>query len=407
MSHLHSKILLIVTGSIACYKAADLTSKLRQLGFQIRVVLSNSASQFISPITFEALSGEKVYTSLWEKDESLAHIDLVRWSDLVLVAPATADFIAHLASGRANDLPLALSIAHDFKKPFLIAPAMNPAMYQHPATQANLKKLEGWGYSILPSPKGLMACQETGNGRMLETPELIESIHYFLSPKKYKPQNVLVTSGGTAVRIDSVRYVTNFSTGRSGFQLTKSLLRAGHAVTLIRSKNSSQFDSSLLFYQLMGSLKIIEFETPDDLERILNSVASSNQPDALIQIAAISDFDIVNPSMEKIDSSNRVSIELTPRIKTIQTFYKNFPKVPIMAFKLTTKETEETKVKMKISALFKTPSVVKVIHNTLESVRSSKPSYNIWDSNLNLVTKCTGTEELGQWLIEDLGRIKV
>jgi phosphopantothenoylcysteine decarboxylase/phosphopantothenate--cysteine ligase len=407
MSHLQSKILLIVTGSIACYKAADLTSKLRQLGFQIRVVLSNSASQFISPITFEALSGEKVYTSLWEKDESLAHIDLVRWSDLVLVAPATADFIAHLASGRANDLPLALSIAHDFKKPFLIAPAMNPAMYQHPATQANLKKLEGWGYSILPSPKGLMACQETGNGRMLETPELIESIHYFLSPKKYKPQNVLVTSGGTAVRIDSVRYVTNFSTGRSGFQLTKSLLRAGHAVTLIRSKNSSQFDSSLLFYQLMGSLKIIEFETPDDLERILNSVASSNQPDALIQIAAISDFDIVNPSMEKIDSSNRVSIELTPRIKTIQTFYKNFPKVPIMAFKLTTKETEETKVKMKISALFKTPSVVKVIHNTLESVRSSKPSYNIWDSNLNLVTKCTGTEELGQWLIEDLGRIKV
>jgi phosphopantothenoylcysteine decarboxylase/phosphopantothenate--cysteine ligase len=403
MSHLQNKILLIVTGSIACFKAADLTSKLRQLGFQIRVVLSNSAAQFISPITFEALSGEKVYTSLWEKGESLAHIDLVRWADLVLVAPATADFIAGLVSGRANDLPLALSLAHDFKKPFLIAPAMNPAMYQHPATQANLKKLAEWGYFVLPSPEGLMACQETGQGRMLETPELIESIDYFLYPKKHPSQNIVITSGGTLVPIDSVRYVTNFSTGRTGFELARSLLRAGHTVTLIRSKNSSSFDSFLLFYQLLGKLKIIEFETPNDLENNLNLFAASNHLNALIQCAAISDFDIVNPLSGKIDSSNSVSIKLKPRTKTIQTFYKNFPKVPIIAFKLTPEGLHQSKVKLKISTLFNTPSVVKVIHNTFESVRSSNPVYNIWDSNLNLVTKCIGTHELGQWLIDDLG----
>jgi len=398
-----TKILLIVTGSIACYKAADLTSKLRNLGYQIKVVLSEGATQFITPLTFEALSGNKVHTSIWDKDESLAHIDLVRWADLVLVAPATAEFISRLAQGRTNTLPLALSIAHDFKKPFLIAPAMNPAMLKHPATQDNMSKLSGWGYHILPSPDGLMACQEIGSGRMLEADELIEAINYYLCPKVESPKKLILTCGGTSIPIDSVRRITNFSSGKTGFLITKELLRAGHQVTLLRSRGSKIFDSKILFYAYTNQLILREFDTPDELDMELEGVASEVCPDALIQCAAISDFNLANTHLGKVDSKQTLSLALKPREKSLVRFHSKFPSVKIIAFKLTV-GAHKSKLKIKLSELFDCPMVVKVIHNTLESVLSSAPNYNVYTSNLKSIFFSNTTNELGRWLGQDLGR---
>jgi len=402
---LNKKILLIATGSIASYKSADLTSKLRQLGAIVKVVLSESATQFISPITFEALSGEKVFTSLWEKGETLAHIELVRWADLILVAPATADFIAHLAQGRAGDLPLAMSIAHDFKKPFLIAPAMNPAMFQHPSTQENISKLKNWGYNILPSPEGFMACQETGSGRMLETSDLIEALHESLADKGNNLKHLLLTCGGTSTPIDSVRFITNISSGKTGFELAKCLLRAGHRVTLLRAKSSAQFDSSLRYYTLTGQLKILSFFTVNDLESELIRIASEAEIHNLIQCAAISDFDIHDPIVGKLPSQNEYTLQLRPRKKSIQTFAEKFPNIPIIAFKLTV-NIEAEDLKSKLMSLFENSSVLSVIHNTLERVTSGDPTYKVYNSNLNVVSEFSDTQSLGVWLSHELGRIK-
>lgn len=402
----NKKILLIVTGSIASYKAADITSKLRQLGAVVKVVLSKSATKFISPITFEALSGQNVHTSLWEKNEALSHIELVRWADLILVAPATADFISHLSQGRANDLPLAMSIAHDFKKPFLIAPAMNPAMYQHPSTQENMSKLMSWGYIMLPSPEGLMACQETGSGRMLETSEIIEAIQHSIAVKVNQPRHVLLTCGGTSTPIDSVRLITNISTGKTGFELTRCLLRAGHRVTLLRSKSSAQFDSSLYYYTLAGQLKIVPFFTADELDLELMRVASEAEIHSLVQCAAISDFDIPHTASGKLTSQSSHTLQLKPRKKSIYSFAEKFPNIPIVAFKLTV-NMKPDELQTKLEPLFRTSSVVKVVHNTFESVLSDRPSYKVYNSKFDILSEFSNTHALGLWLSHELGRYKL
>lgn len=404
LSESKNKILLIVTGSIACYKSADLTSKLKQAGYRVKVVLSESAQQFVTPLTFEALSGEKVHTSLWEPDESLAHIDLVRWADLVLVAPATADFLAHLAQGRAQNLSLALSIAHDFSKPFLIAPAMNPAMYQHPSVQENLVKLKNWGYMILPSPEGLMACQESGSGRMLEVSELIEAVESALTLQVTSPKKVILTCGGTSTAIDSVRRITNFSSGQTGFEISKQLLRAGHQVTLIRSKQSRNLDASLGFHSLTSRLRILEFESADELDSQLFKAASLAPTDYLIQCAAISDFDIAETAKGKISSKAELNLKLVPRKKSLVTFCEQFPSIKVVAFKLTVNATIAD-VEQKLSELVSIPSIEKVIHNHFESVISVNPNYTVFNRDLSSSAKCENVLELGQWMSNYLGRL--
>jgi len=194
------KILFKITGSIAAYKSAYLISKLVQNGFEVKVVATDYALKFIGKATLEGLTGNKVFTDSFEEGEMMSHINLNKWADLTIICPATANTINKLAVGIADNLLTSLFLAHDRTKPYLIAPAMNTLMYEHPATQASLKKLKEWGAQILPTSEGYLACGDTGKGKLLEPDVIYE---YILSALKKNETHekrklkILITSGGT------------------------------------------------------------------------------------------------------------------------------------------------------------------------------------------------------------------
>ena len=233
MAELSGKcIVLGVTGGIAAYKAAELTRLLVKAGATVDVVMTEAATHFVSAVTFQALSGRPVWTSLWsDENRSMAHIDLTRGADAVLVAPATADFLARLAHGMANDLLTTLCQARDC--PLLVAPAMNRQMWEQPATQRNMAQLEADGVIVLGPAAGEQACGEVGEGRMLEAQELFDELLAFLQPKSLAGKKVLLTAGPTFEALDPVRGLTNTSSGKMGFALAQACAEAGAEVTLV------------------------------------------------------------------------------------------------------------------------------------------------------------------------------
>jgi len=234
MSTLSNKrILLGVTGGIAAYKSADLVRRLRQQGAQIRVVMTTAACEFITPLTMQALSGNPVHTGLLDHDAeaAMSHIQLARWADMVLVAPATANFIARLAHGLADDLLSTLCLAADI--PLLVAPAMNQQMWLNQATQANCGILAQRGIRLLGPAVGDQACGETGPGRMLEPLELISAVATLFHTGQLSGVHVMVSAGPTREPIDPVRFISNRSSGRMGYALAHAALEAGAQVTLI------------------------------------------------------------------------------------------------------------------------------------------------------------------------------
>jgi phosphopantothenoylcysteine decarboxylase / phosphopantothenate---cysteine ligase len=234
---LHGRHLVLgLTGGIACYKAAELTRELVRAGATVQVVMSEAATQFITPVTMQALSGRSVYTSSWDPREPnhMAHINLSRQADAILVAPASADFIARAASGRADDLLGLLCLARPIERcPLLVAPAMNREMWAHPATQRNVAQLRADGAVVLGPAAGDQACGETGDGRMLEALELRDELEAFFTPKVLGGRRVLVTAGPTFEAIDPVRGITNHSSGKMGFAIARAAADAGAAVTLV------------------------------------------------------------------------------------------------------------------------------------------------------------------------------
>lgn len=229
-------LVLGLSGGIACYKSAELCRALIKAGATVQVVMTEAAEQFITPVTMQALSGRPVYTSQWDSREpnSMAHINLSREADAILVAPCSADFMAKLLHGRADDLLSLMCLARPIDKvPLLIAPAMNREMYAHPATQRNFVQLEADGAKILGVGNGFQACGETGDGRMLEPEQLLEDIIAFFAPKVLAGQRVLVTAGPTYEAIDPVRGITNLSSGKMGFAIARAAREAGAEVTLV------------------------------------------------------------------------------------------------------------------------------------------------------------------------------
>ena len=209
-----SKIVFVLTGSIAAYKACDALSRLVQLGHRVRTVATPSALKFVGAATLEGLSGERVLSDLFEPGSALEHIDLGRWADAVVVCPATANTINRFAAGLSDDLPGALFLAHDRSKPFLVAPAMNPAMWSHPATRESVCRLAGWGVRFIAVGSGRTACGELGDGRLAEPADIVAAVEAALPGPR--PPAVLVTSGGTAEPMDGVRVITNLSTAGPG-----------------------------------------------------------------------------------------------------------------------------------------------------------------------------------------------
>jgi len=229
-------IVLGLSGGIACYKSAELLRELLRHGASVQVVMTEAAAMFITPVTMQALSGRSVYTSQWDGREpnAMAHINLTRQADAVLVAPASADFMAKLAQGRADELLSLLCLARPIERcALLLAPAMNREMWMHPATQRNLAQLRADGSTILGPGTGDQACGEVGDGRMLEATELCAELVAFFQPKLLAGKRLLITAGPTFEAIDPVRGITNLSSGKMGFAIARAAQEAGATVTLV------------------------------------------------------------------------------------------------------------------------------------------------------------------------------
>ena len=229
-------IVLGLSGGIACYKSAELVRELVRAGASVQVVMTEAAQAFITPVTMQALSGQPVVCSQWDAREpnNMAHINLSRAADAILVAPASADFIAKIAQGRADELLSLLCLARPIAQcPLLLAPAMNREMWDHPATRRNLAQAVADGASVLGPGNGDQACGETGDGRMLEAEELRDELIAFFQPKLLAGRRLLITAGPTFEAIDPVRGITNLSSGKMGFAIARAAQEAGAAVTLV------------------------------------------------------------------------------------------------------------------------------------------------------------------------------
>mgnify|MGYP001390568678 CR=1 FL=1 len=230
------RLVLGLSGGIACYKAAELVRALVKEGATVQVVMTEAAQHFITAVTLQALSNREVYTSQWDPraPNNMAHINLTREADAVLVAPASADFVAKLLHGRADDLLSLLCLARPIERcPLLVAPAMNREMWAHPATQRNFAQLRADGATVLGPGAGDQACGEVGDGRMLEPQELLEELIAFFQPKALLGKRVLITAGPTFEPIDPVRGITNLSSGKMGFAIARAAVEAGAEVTLV------------------------------------------------------------------------------------------------------------------------------------------------------------------------------
>ena len=292
-------IVLGLSGGIACYKSAELCRGLIKAGATVQVVMTEAAAQFITPVTMQALSGRPVYSNQWDGREpnGMAHINLSREADAIVIAPCSADFIARLVQGRADELLSLMCLARPVDRvPLLVAPAMNREMYAHPATQRNLAQLAQDGATVLGVGTGFQACGETGDGRMLEPDELLEDIVAFFTPKVLRGQRVLVTAGPTYEAIDPVRGITNLSSGKMGFAIARAAREAGAEVTLVAGP--------------------VSLATPRGVTRIdvksasnmLSAVTERAQSASIfIATAAVADWRPADPSLQKIkkDGSGR------------------------------------------------------------------------------------------------------
>lgn len=294
MSELRGKhIVLGLTGGIACYKSAELLRRLMDLGATVDVVMTESASRFITATTFQALSGRPVHTDLWDdrQHNSMAHINLTRGADLILVAPATSNFIAKISHGLADDLLSTLCLARPI--PLLIAPAMNKEMWLAGATQRNAEQLRQDGVTLLGPASGMQACGETGDGRMLEPAELVEHVVSFLQPKTLTGLKVLITAGPTCEPIDPVRVITNRSSGKTGYALALAATQAGAQVCLVSGPTCLSCPTGA---------ERINVQTALEMHDAVMKRASSH--DIYIGVAAVADWRVTQPSTEKLKKND-------------------------------------------------------------------------------------------------------
>ena len=298
----NKKIVLGISGGIAAYKSAELVRALIQEGAEVQVVMSESAMQFITPVTMQALSGKPVYSSQWDAriTNNMAHIELSRGADAILIAPASADLMAKLSLGLADDLLTTMCLARDC--PLLIAPAMNLQMWGHSATQRSLKRLEDDGVIVLGPGSGDQACGEVGMGRMLEPSELCEQLVAFFQPQVLSGKRVLITAGPTFEAIDPVRGITNRSSGKMGFAIAQAAVEAGAEVHLIAGP--CDLPTSL---QSTGRIKRTNVITGEEMHR---ATLASAKCDVFFAVAAVADWTIANRSSQKIKRQEQSGLHL-------------------------------------------------------------------------------------------------
>ncbi|ELP6120001.1 bifunctional phosphopantothenoylcysteine decarboxylase/phosphopantothenate--cysteine ligase CoaBC [Vibrio vulnificus] len=296
------KILLGISGGIAAYKCADLTRRLKERGAEVQVVMTKAAKEFITPLTMQAVSGRPVSDSLLDPaaEASMGHIELAKWADLILLAPATADLIARMAAGMGNDLLTTLVLATD--APVAVSPAMNQQMYRNVATQENIATLSRRGMETWGPAAGEQACGDVGPGRMLEPMQLVALCEQFFQPKPLQDKSILITAGPTREAIDPVRYITNHSSGKMGYALAQAAMQLGANVTLISGPVS-----------LPTPVNVNRINVDSAQEMYDAVMAQASDHDIFISCAAVADYrpaTIAEQKLKKTDDSDEMTITM-------------------------------------------------------------------------------------------------
>jgi phosphopantothenoylcysteine decarboxylase / phosphopantothenate---cysteine ligase len=327
------RVLLGVTGGIAAYKSAELTRRLQERGADVQVVMTAGAQQFVTPLTFQALSGRPVRTDLWDSaaEAAMGHIELARWPERIVIAPASADFLARLAHGLADDLLSTLCLATD--APLVVAPAMNRLMWANAATQANVAVLRQRGVTLLGPAEGSQACGETGAGRMVEPQDIVDAV--FAAPRSGSPQplrgrKVVVTAGPTRERIDPVRFITNRSSGKMGFAVAEAARDAGAEVVIV---------SGPVNVATPAGVRRVCVESA---EQMMNAVqAEIADTDIFIAAAAVSDYRMREVAEHKIKKTrDEISLELTRTPDILATVAAGAPRPFVVGFAAETQNVE-------------------------------------------------------------------
>ncbi|KUJ00581.1 bifunctional phosphopantothenoylcysteine decarboxylase/phosphopantothenate--cysteine ligase CoaBC [Vibrio sp. MEBiC08052] len=296
------KILLGISGGIAAYKCAELTRRLIDHGAEIRVVMTDAAKAFITPLTMQAVSGHPVSDNLLDPaaERSMGHIELAKWADLVLLAPTSADLIARIAAGLGNDLLSTLILAT--QAPVALAPAMNQQMYRHVATQRNLDTLASFGMHIWGPDAGEQACGDVGPGRMLEPMQLVTLCEQFFQPKLLTGKSVLITAGPTREALDPVRYMTNYSSGKMGFEIAKAAAQLGANVTLIAGPT-----------HLSTPIGVLRIDVSSAVNMYDAVMTQAPHHDVFISCAAVADYrpaDVAEQKIKKTDDADTMTVTL-------------------------------------------------------------------------------------------------
>ena len=289
----NKKILLVICGGISAYKSLEIIRGLKKSNAQVKTILTKSAKEFVTPLSISSLSQEKVYDDIFsvENESEMDHISLSRWADLILVAPITANTISKLSSGSSDDLASTVILASD--KEIYLAPAMNVRMWEHPSTKENINKLKNYGYKIIGPEIGDMACGEFGKGKMTEPNEIIKKIEiYFNNKKKNKKFKALVTAGPTREYIDPVRFITNKSSGKQGYEIAKSFRDNGFETTLISGQSNLDPISGLNFIKV------------DTAQEMFDETIKNLPADVAVFTAAVADYKITNYENNKIKKEN-------------------------------------------------------------------------------------------------------
>jgi len=364
MSLSNKNILIGVSGSISAYKVCELISLLKKQGHDVKVIATPTALNFVGKASFEGLTGHAVITQDFQDGFMMSHIELAKWADLFLMAPATAQTLNSLASGTGHGVLVSTYLAYDLKKPLLIAPAMNTKMLTHPTTQASIDRLKKYGVHVLETGSGNLACGDIGLGRLMEPKDILTSMTQHLLP--IKSVKILITAGGTKVPIDSVRSITNTSTGKTGSVLADYFTQKNYQVDLCLSQDGVSPKSTE---------NIFRFTTYDDLAQLMETMIKKNKYDLIIHAAAVSDFKVAQTGKGKLASGAKQTLVLEPTEKLLKKIKTWSKKSRVVGFKLTDTPSVQQR-KIAISKILAQGAEL-VVHNDLSQIGEAKHLFNV------------------------------
>lgn len=331
--------LLAITGGISAYKSAVLARLLIKAGCTVRVMMTDGACEFITPLTLQALTGNEVHTKLLddEAERGMGHIELAKWADMVVIAPASANTIGKLAGGLADNLVTTVALATT--APIVIIPAMNQAMYAHAIVQDNLAKLTRFGYTVLTPDSGEQACGDVGAGRLPEPDDLCERILILLAksqtPQSLRGKKVIITAGATVEAIDPVRFLSNHSTGKMGFAIAKACMNAGADVTIVAGRG--------VHLPTPFGAKRITVTTADDMLSACQLVMTDDSDSIFIATAAVADYKVANIASQKIKKTSNqddLTLALIKNPDILATISHTFPNAVMVGFAAETQDSE-------------------------------------------------------------------